>query len=236
MAKMIPPIKLCASLACADLLHLGRDVDAIAAAGIDMIHIDVMDGTFVPNLALSADFVRAVRQVTDLPMDVHLMMVGPDRYIEMFAEAGANLIVVHQEACVHLQRTLAAIRALGVGAGVALNPATPLQTLEYVLDDLDLLLIMTVNPGFTGQRLVPNALRKIADARHMLSEHGLQTDIQVDGNVSLENARAMVRAGANWLVGGTSSIFRSGFSIAEGATALRRIADRARLEAGGGVA
>jgi len=97
MAKMIPPIKLCASLACADLLHLGRDVDAIAAAGIDMIHIDVMDGTFVPNLALSADFVRAVRQVTDLPMDVHLMMVGPDRYIEMFAEAGANLIVVHQE-------------------------------------------------------------------------------------------------------------------------------------------
>jgi ribulose-phosphate 3-epimerase len=236
VARMIPPIKLCASLACADPLNLGRDIAAIEAAGIDMVHIDVMDGSFVPNLALSADIVRAVRKVTELPMDAHLMMVNPDRYVEMFADAGANLIVVHQEACVHLQRTLAAIRALGVGAGVALNPATTLQTIEYVLDDLDLLLIMTVNPGFAGQRLIPSTLGKIADARRMLYEHGLQTDIQVDGNVSLENTRAMVRAGANWLVGGTSSIFKSGLSIAEGARALRDIAEKARLEVGGGEA
>lgn len=233
---LLPPIKLCASLACADPLHLAREIEAIEAAGIDMIHIDVMDGSFVPNLALSIDLVRAVRRVTDLPMDAHLMMVDPARYIEPFAEAGADLIVVHQEACTHLQRTLAAIRALGVGAGVALNPATSLKMLEYVLDDIDLLLIMTVNPGFVGQKLVPATVGKIADARRMLAAHNRPIDIQVDGNVSLDNAHAMVAAGANWLVGGTSSIFRRDLTIAEGAAELRRVAERARMEAHGGVA
>ena len=233
---LLPPIKLCASLACADPLHLAREIEAIEAAGIDMIHIDVMDGSFVPNLALSIDLVRAVRRVTDLPMDAHLMMVDPTRYIEPFAEAGADLIVVHQEACTHLQRTLAAIRALGVGAGVALNPATSLKMLEYVLDDIDLLLIMTVNPGFVGQKLVPATVGKIADARRMLAAHNRPIDIQVDGNVSLDNAHAMVAAGANWLVGGTSSIFRRDLTIAEGAAELRRVAERARMEAHGGVA
>ncbi len=233
---LLPPIKLCASLACADPLHLAREIEAIEAAGIDMIHIDVMDGSFVPNLALSIDLVRAVRRITDLPMDAHLMMVDPARYIEPFAEAGADLIVVHQEACTHLQRTLAAIRALGVGAGVALNPATSLKTLEYVLDDIDLLLIMTVNPGFVGQKLVPATVGKIADARRMLAAHNRPIDIQVDGNVSLDNAHAMVAAGANWLVGGTSSIFRRDLTIAEGAAELRRVAERARMEAHGGVA
>ena len=233
---LLPPIKLCASLACADPLHLAREIEAIEAAGIDMIHIDVMDGSFVPNLALSIDLVRAVRRVTDLPMDAHLMMVDPARYIEPFAEAGADLIVVHQEACTHLRRTLAAIRALGVGAGVALNPATSLKMLEYVLDDIDLLLIMTVNPGFVGQKLVPATVGKIADARRMLAAHNRPIDIQVDGNVSLDNARAMVAAGANWLVGGTSSIFRRDLTIAEGAAELRRVAERARMEAHGGVA
>jgi len=233
---LLPPIKLCASLACADPLHLAREIEAIEAAGIDMIHIDVMDGSFVPNLALSIDLVRAVRRITDLPMDAHLMMVDPARYIEPFAEAGADLIVVHQEACTHLQRTLAAIRALGVGAGVALNPATSLKMLEYVLDDIDLLLIMTVNPGFVGQRLVPATVGKIADARRMLAAHNRPIDIQVDGNVSLDNAHAMVAAGANWLVGGTSSIFRRDLTIAEGAAELRRVAERARMEAHGGVA
>jgi len=233
---LLPPIKLCASLACADPLHLAREIEAIEAAGIDMIHIDVMDGSFVPNLALSIDLVRAVRRITDLPMDAHLMMVDPARYIEPFAEAGADLIVVHQEACTHLQRTLAAIRALGVGAGVALNPATSLKMLEYVLDDIDLLLIMTVNPGFVGQKLVPATVGKITDARRMLAAHNRPIDIQVDGNVSLDNARAMVAAGANWLVGGTSSIFRRDLTIAEGAAELRRVAERARMEAHGGVA
>ena len=233
---LLPPIKLCASLACADPLHLAREIEAIEAAGIDMIHIDVMDGSFVPNLALSIDLVRAVRRVTDLPMDAHLMMVDPARYIEPFAEAGADLIVVHQEACTHLQRTLAAIRALGVGAGVALNPATSLKMLEYVLDDIDLLLIMTVNPGFVGQKLVPATVGKITDARRMLAAHNRPIDIQVDGNVSLDNAHAMVAAGANWLVGGTSSIFRRDLTIAEGAAELRRVAERARMEAHGGVA
>jgi len=225
-----PPIRLNASLACADWLHLADDLAAIQAAGIDTIHIDVMDGTFVPNYCLNLDNMRAVRKVCDLPMDVHLMIERPERYVERFAEAGADAIVVHEEASPHLQRNLTQIRGLGVQAGVALNVHTPVRNLEYVLEDIDLLLIMTVNPGFAGQKLVPNTLRKIADARAMFDAAGLAVDIQVDGNVSLDNTPDMVRAGANWLVGGTSSIFRRDLTIAEGAARLREVAEAARQE------
>lgn len=222
------PITLCASLACADFLHLERDLKALEEAGVDYLHIDVMDGLFVPNFALSADIMRHVARYSRLPMDVHLMVERPERYLETFVAAGARILVVHQEATVHLQRTLARIRELGARAGVALNPATSLHTLEYVLEDLDLLLIMTVNPGFTGQKLVPNTLRKIADARRMCDERGLGVDIQVDGNVSFENAARMVAAGANYLVGGTSSIFAHGMTLAEGVRRLREVAEGTR--------
>ena len=222
------PIRICASLACADMLHLADDLRALEAAHVDYVHIDVMDGRFVPNFALAPALMRTVRGASALPMDVHLMIEEPERYLETFVEAGADVLVVHQEATVHLQSTLAWIRGLGARAGVALNPATSLHTLEYVMGDIDVLLIMTVNPGFVGQSLVPATLTKIADARSMFSRRGLAVDIQVDGNVSFANAPAMVRAGANYLVGGTSSIFAEGLSIEEGVRKLERIAREAR--------
>jgi ribulose-phosphate 3-epimerase len=223
------PIKLCASLACADMLHLERDLRALEAADVDYLHIDVMDGQFVPNFALAPALMHTVGNACPLPMDVHLMITQPERYLETFIEAGAQVLVVHAEATVHLQRTLARIRALGCHPGVALNPATPLSALDYVWEDLDLLLIMTVNPGFVGQKLVPATLRKISEAREMILARGLAIDIQVDGNVSFQHAPSMVCAGANWLVGGTSSIFAPGLNIAQGTARLRQVAEEARM-------
>jgi ribulose-phosphate 3-epimerase len=217
------PVTLAASLACANYLHLEDDLRALAAAGVDYLHIDVMDGQFVPNFALNFDHMRAARQVTDLPMDVHLMVERPERYLEAFVAAGANIIAVHLECTKHLQRSLAEIRRLGARAGVALNPATPLETLAYVMEDVDLVLLMTVNPGFYGQKMVPSALRKIADARAMCDRYGRDIAICVDGNVSFEYAPRMVAAGANFLVGGTSSIFARDLSILEGTRRLREL-------------
>jgi len=227
----MPPLRLSASLACADWLHLERDLQAIEEAGVEMIHIDIMDGTFVPNFALNMDVMRAVRKVCALPLDVHLMIESPERYLARFIEVGATYLTVHQEATRHLQRVLGEIRALGARAGVALNPATPLNVLDYVLEDLDLLLIMTVNPGFSGQKLVPAMLRKVAEARAMVKARGLEMDIEVDGNVSFEAAPHMVQAGANILVGGTSSLFRPGASIQENAARLRQVVKGSRFDA-----
>ncbi|MHB9034870.1 MAG: ribulose-phosphate 3-epimerase [Anaerolineae bacterium] len=215
------PVTICASLACADYLHLEKDIRALEAAGVEYLHIDVMDGTFVPNLALGTDLLRAVKQATTIPFDVHLMIERPERYLEVFARLVAKILTVHLEASLHLQRTLVAIRQLGMRAGVALNPATPLDGLKYVLDDLDLVLIMTVNPGFVGQKLVPSTLGKIKEMRAIIDAQHLPIDLEVDGNVSFENARRMVAAGANYLVGGTSSLFKPGIPIAEAVTQLR---------------
>lgn len=219
----MPPLRLSASLACADWLHLEHDVRAIEEAGVAMLHMDVMDGLFVPNFALNLDVMRAVRQVSALPVEAHLMIEAPERYLARFVEAGADYLIIHQEATRHLQRALAEIRALGVHPGVALNPATPLNVLDYVLADIDLLLIMTVNPGFAGQTFVPAMLRKIAEAHTMIQERGLEIAIEVDGNVSFETAPQMVRSGATILVGGTSSLFWPGRSIQENAEHLRRV-------------
>ncbi len=183
-------------------------------AGADLIHVDVMDGRFVPNITIGPLVVEAIRPVTDLPLDVHLMIVEPDRYVESFAKAGADIITVHVEACTHLHRSIQGIKALGVRAGAVLNPATPLDTIEYVLEDLDMVLIMSVNPGFGGQLFIPSALEKIRRLRRMIDEAGLDVTIEVDGGVNLSTIRDVVAAGADICVAGSAVFGRDDYAEA----------------------
>jgi len=208
-------VQVSPSLMCADLLHLEESLRRLEQAGADMLHVDVADGHFVPNLLLGIDVVRQLRAKTDLPLDVHLMVSNPDQYVEPMAEIGVDLLAVHAEACAHLDRTLSEIRRRGMKAGVALNPATPLVAIEYVLERIDFVLLMAVNPGFAGQTLVAGAIRKIADCRRFLAAHGRKIAIMVDGNVSFENIPKMVAAGADVLVAGTSSWFNPKASLAD---------------------
>ncbi len=173
-------------------------------AGADVIHVDVMDGHFVPNITLGPLIVKAIKPVTTLPLDCHLMISDPDSYIEAFADAGADWITVHVEACTHLHRTIQAIKALGVKAGAVLNPATPLSTLDYVLEDLDLVLLMSVNPGFGGQGFIPSALRKIRELKAIIQDRGLDIPIEVDGGVNLKTIRDVAAAGAEICVAGSA--------------------------------
>lgn len=195
-------VQIAPSLLSADLGHLERELTDVAGAGADRIHIDVMDGRFVPNITFGPLMVKAVRAVCSLPLDVHLMIVEPERYLGEFIAAGANWLGVHFEATRHVQRVLAEIRRLGARSGIVLNPHTLPAALEYLLGDIDQVLVMTVNPGFGGQKFLPQSLRKIRELRRMIEGAGVDIDIAVDGGVGPANARRIVEAGANVLVAG----------------------------------
>lgn len=193
------------SILSADFAELGNEIRKIEAAGADLVHVDVMDGHFVPNISLGIPVVKCARKATKLPFDVHLMIENPDRYIDAFAEAGADSITVHQEACVHLHRTIQMIKKRNLKAAAALNPATPVSTLESILPDLDMVLLMSVNPGFGGQSYIPATTRKIAALRRMADELGMpDLDIEVDGGVDPVTCKEVRAAGANVLVAGSA--------------------------------
>jgi ribulose-phosphate 3-epimerase len=213
-------MKIAPSILSADFSRLGEEIRAVEEGGADWIHIDVMDGHFVPNITIGPVVTRGARRATDLPLDVHLMIEEPDRYLEAFVEAGAHVVTVHQEACRHLHRTLARIRELGARAGVALNPATPLESVRDVLADLDLLLVMSVNPGFGGQRFIPGSAERVRRARALLDEIGSSAELEVDGGVDAGNAAELVRAGATVLVAG-SAVYAHPAGAAAGVRAIR---------------
>ena len=191
----------------ADFTKLGEEVQTVAKAGAEYIHLDVMDGAFVPSISFGMPVIQSLRKVTDKVFDVHMMVEEPGRYVQDMKQAGADLICVHAEACCHLDRTLHQIKEAGLKAGVALNPATPVEVLEYVLPLADMVLVMSVNPGFGGQKFIPYAVEKVKKLRAMIKAQGLETDIQVDGGVTLDNARTLLDAGANILVAG-SAVFK----------------------------
>jgi ribulose-phosphate 3-epimerase len=221
-------VKIAPSILSSDFARLGQQVQEAIDGGADIIHVDIMDGHFVPNMTIGPLVVSAIRPIAagaGVPLDVHLMIEQPERLMAEFAEAGANALTVHVETCPHLHRTLQQIKELGVKAGVTLNPATPLVTLEEILIYIDQALIMSVNPGFGGQSYIPTSTRKIAGLRRMLDERGLsQVDLQVDGGIEPENAAEVVAAGANVLIVG-SAIFNEKASVAENIAALRRAVD-----------
>ncbi len=200
--------KIAPSILSADFTRLGEEVRAVEQAGADYIHIDVMDGHFVPNITIGPMIVKAVRKVTKLPLDVHLMILNPDQFIDDFVKAGADLISVHAEALDHLHRSIQYIRKAGAKSAVSLNPATPLQVIEYILEDLDMVLLMTVNPGFEGQAFIPEMLPKIERLREMIDKRGLNIELEVDGGISPENIHLASSAGADVFVAG-SAIFYS---------------------------
>ncbi|MBP3544296.1 MAG: ribulose-phosphate 3-epimerase [Lachnospiraceae bacterium] len=200
-------LKLAPSILAADFSRLGDDIKAVADAGAHYIHIDVMDGAFVPSISFGMPVIESIRKVTNTDFDVHLMVQEPVRYIADFVNAGADMITVHAEACTHLDSTLMKIKSYGKKAGVVLNPATPLTVLEYVLDKVDMVLLMTVNPGFGGQKYIQQMTRKVAELRKMIDERKLNVDIEVDGGITLDNVREVMEAGANVFVAG-SSVFR----------------------------
>jgi len=220
-------VRIAPSILSADFGHLAAHVTEAEEGGADWIHVDVMDGHFVPNITIGPLVTEAVRRATTLPVDVHLMIESPERYIEAFAMAGADRITVHQETCPHLHRTLQQIREAGALPGVALNPSTPLDTIAGVVGELDLLCIMTVNPGFGGQAYIPSMTAKVARARAMLNEQGRENvEIQVDGGVDPRTAGPVAQAGASCLVAG-SAVYRSSLGVAGAIQAIRQAAEGA---------
>ena len=224
------PVKIAPSILSADFARLGEEVRALEAAGADWVHVDVMDGRFVPNLTIGPPVVAALRKVTTLPLDCHLMIVEPERYVDMFAKAGADIVSVHVEASTHLHRTLSHIRSLGKRAGVVLNPATDEDALKYVLDVTDLVLVMSVNPGFGGQSFIDAVLPKITKIRRWIDERGLAIDLEVDGGIHAGNAKAVIDAGANVLVAGNAVFSKP--SYADAIATLRGSSQPVQTEGG----
>ena len=214
-------VKIAPSILSADFAALGDDIERVEGGGADQLHVDVMDGRFVPNLTIGPVVVAAIRKRTRLPLDVHLMIVEPERFVAEFVAAGADMVTVHAEACPHLQRTLAQIRELGAKAGAALNPSTPPDALRYVLDDLALVLVMSVNPGFGGQAFIPGAHRKIREVKALLGDRPVE--VSVDGGVKAGLAKSLVQDGATTLVAGSAI-----FGAADPAAAVRALRDAAR--------
>jgi ribulose-phosphate 3-epimerase len=219
-------IRIAPSILAADFGRLADEVARVEAAGADLLHVDVMDGHFVPNLTLGPVVVEALKRRTALPLDVHLMIQEPDRFLEAFVEAGASMITVHAEVLPHLHRTLVRLRQLGVKAGVALNPSTPVSVLADVVAEIDHVLVMSVNPGFTGQRFIPHSLQKVRAAHTLLATAGSEAAIEVDGGVDASNAAALVAAGASILVAG-AAIFRAP-DLARAMRDLRQVAAATR--------
>ncbi|MBL8981109.1 MAG: ribulose-phosphate 3-epimerase [Gemmatimonadetes bacterium] len=217
-------VRIAPSILSADFARLGDEIAMCVEGGADWIHIDVMDGCFVPNLTYGAKVIETVRRLTSLPLDVHLMVVEPEKYFEDFVAAGANVLTIHQEAAPHLHRQLARIRELGAQAGVALNPSTPVATLADVVDEIDLLLVMTVNPGFGGQRFIEHSVQKIAQARALLHSRGRPALVEVDGGISRDTIARCWRAGADTFVAG-NAVFAAKDPRAEIATLRSRCSD-----------
>jgi ribulose-phosphate 3-epimerase len=197
-------VKIAPSILSADFSRLGEEIAAAEKAGADWIHVDIMDGHFVPNITIGPPVVKAVKKIASIPLDVHLMIEDPDKYIKAFANSGADIITVHEEASLHLHRTVQNIKECGVKAGVSINPATPASHIDFILPFVDMVLVMSVNPGFGGQKFIPEVLPKIEALKKMISERGLNVEIEVDGGVNIDNVADVVRAGADIVVMGNA--------------------------------
>lgn len=216
--------KISPSMMCADLMNLRKTLDVFEKLGIEYLHIDVMDGNFAPNYMLGVEFCKTLKNNCKIPLDIHLMVENPDNKIDWFPIEKGDMVSVHAESTYHLHRAISKIKALGAKAVVALNPATPINVIEYLLPDIDGVLIMTVNPGFAGQKLIPQTLSKISDTRRFLDDRGYtDVEIEVDGNVSFENLEKMVKAGANLFVSGSSGVFTKQMSLEQAIQKTREI-------------
>jgi ribulose-phosphate 3-epimerase len=226
---MAQPILIAPSILSADFARLAEEIASVEQAGADLLHVDVMDGHFVPNLTVGPPIIESLKKVTKLPLDVHLMITNADAFISEFVDAGADYLTVHVEACPHLHRTIQSIKERGIKAGVTLNPATPISSLQDILGDVDLVLVMSVNPGFGGQKFIPSVLKKIADARAMLDRINSHALLEVDGGVKVDNTREIVAAGATTLVAGSAIFSQPDYKAT--IAALRAAAQTASLSA-----